>query len=162
MDTIVGIPAHPLIVHAVVVLVPLTALGAVLVTLSPWVRAHVGWLVAGGAVLDVVLVPLATGSGESLEERVSETALVEQHTEMGGQLTPWVIGLAVGIVGVMVLARLVARRSPGSSPALAAPWVTWVVAAVTIVAASGAMVQVVRIGHSGAEASWSNASSGGG
>ena len=33
-----------------------------------------------------------------------------------------------------------------------------VVAAVTVVAASGTLVQVVRIGHSGAEASWSDVS----
>ena len=161
MDNITGIPAHPLIVHAVVVLVPLTAVGAVLVAVWPWARAHVGWLVAAGAVLDVALVPLATGSGESLEERVPETALTETHTEMGGQLTPWVVALAVGVVAVMVLVRAVAR-SPGARPAWAAPWLATVVAGVTIVAASGAMVQVVRIGHSGAKASWSDVGSSGG
>ena len=161
MDNISGIPAHPLIVHAVVVLVPLTAVGAVLVAVWPWARSHVGWLVAAGAVLDVALVPLATRSGESLEERVPETALTEKHAEMGGQLTPWVIALAVGVVAVMVLARTVAR-SPGARPAWAAPWLAMVVAGVTIVAASGAMVQVVRIGHSGAKASWSDVGSSGG
>ena len=161
MDNISGIPAHPLIVHAVVVLVPLTAVGAVLVAVWPWARSHVGWLVAAGAVLDVALVPLATASGESLEERVPETALAEKHAEMGGQLTPWVIALAVGVVAVMVLARTVAR-STGAHPAWAAPWLAMVVAGVTIVAASGAMVQVVRIGHSGAKASWSDVGSSGG
>lgn len=161
MDNIWGIPAHPLIVHAVVVLVPLTALGAVLVSVWPWARSHVGWLVAGGAVLDVALVPLATGSGESLEERVPETALMEKHAEMGGQLTPWVIVLAVGVVAVMVLAR-VGARSTDARPVWAAPWLAMVVAGVTIVAASGAMVEVVRIGHSGAEASWSDVDPSGG
>lgn len=161
MDNIWGIPAHPLIVHAVVVLVPLTALGAALVSVWPWARSHVGWLVAGGAALDVALVPLATGSGENLEERVPETALMEKHAEMGGQLTPWVIALAIGVVAVMLLARVVAR-STGARPAWAAHWVAMVAAGVTIVAASGAMVQVVRIGHSGAEASWSDVGPAGG
>ena len=161
MDTLGGLPAHPFIVHAVVVLVPLTAVGAVLMALSPWVRGHVGWLVAGGAVLDVVLVPLATSSGESLEERVRETSAMERHAEMGGQLTPWVIGLAVGAVAVMVLARA-AARAPGSASRWAARWVSVVVAGVTIVAASGTLVQVVRIGHSGAEATWSDVGPAGG
>jgi hypothetical protein len=161
MDTVGGIPAHPFIVHAVVVLVPLTAVGAVLVALVPWVRAHVGWLVAAGAVLDVVLAPLATSSGESLEERVRETGAMERHAEMGGQLTPWVVGLAIGAVAVMVLARATAGVN-GSSAPWAARWVSVLVAAVTIVAASGAMVQVVRIGHSGAEATWSNVGPAGG
>lgn len=155
-----GIPAHPLIVHAVVVLVPLAALGAIAVVISPWVRSHIGWLVAATAVLDVLLVPLATGSGESLEERIDETALVETHAEMGEQLLPWVIALALVVCAFMVLARLSSMRSPGApSPAWARPAVSIGLAVLTVIAASGALVQVARIGHSGAEASWSDVSS---
>lgn len=157
LGNIFGVPAHPLIVHAVVVLVPLAALGAIAVVLSPWVRSHIAWLVAAIAVGNVLLVPLATGSGESLEERVHETALVEAHTEMGEQLMPWVIGLALGIVVFLVLAMLASRRPAQTrAPVWAARWVSIGVAAVTIIAASGALVQVVRIGHSGAKASWSD------
>ena len=68
LDTLFGLPAHPLIVHAVVVLVPLAAIGGIAIALSAWVRAHIGWLVVAFAVAGVVLVPLATGSGEALEE----------------------------------------------------------------------------------------------
>lgn len=161
LNNIMGIPAHPLIVHAVAVLVPLAAMGAIAAALSSWVRAHVGWLVAAGAAINVLLVPLATGSGESLEERVRETALVEKHTEMGEQLLPWVIALAIGTIAVMLLARAVAHRPPAAevSPVWATRWVSLVVAAVTIVAATGALVQVARIGHSGAKATWSDARS---
>jgi hypothetical protein len=160
IDTFFGIPAHPLIVHAVVVLVPLAALGAIAVVFSPWVRAHVGWLVAATAVLDVLLGPLATGSGEALEERVDETALVERHTEMGEQLLPWVIVLAVSVVAFMVLAHLAARRSAETAaPVWAGRAARIAVVVVTVVAASGALVQVARIGHSGAKASWSSTSS---
>jgi hypothetical protein len=72
-----------------------------------------------------------------------------------------VIVLAVATIAVMVLARAVARRSDGAAPApvWAARWVTVAVAVVTVVAASGAVVQVVRIGHSGAKASWSDVGS---
>ena len=157
LDNIFGVPAHPLIVHAVVVLVPLAALGAIAVVVSPWVRSHIAWLVAAVAVGNVLLVPLATGSGESLEERVHETALVEAHTEMGEQLMPWVIALAVGIVVFLVLTRMASlRATEASTPVWAATWVSIGVAAVTVIAASGALVQVVRIGHSGAKASWSD------
>lgn len=158
MDEIFGVPAHPLMVHAVGVLVPLTALGAVAVAWSRLARVHVGWLVAALALLDILLVPLATGSGEALEERVTETALVERHTEMGEQLLPWVVALAVGTWGVMLLARAVAHRVPGPNPVWAARWVSVVVVGVTLVAAAGTLVQVARIGHSGAEATWSDVS----
>lgn len=160
ISNIFGIPAHPLIVHAVVVLVPLAALGAIAVVISSWVRSHIGWLVAAAAVLNVVLVPLATGSGESLEERVDETALVETHAEMGEQLLPWIIALALVVGAFMVLARLASRRSSDTPPPVwASRNVSIVIAALTVIAASGALVQVARIGHSGAKASWSNVSS---
>ena len=160
INSFFGIPAHPLIVHAVVVLVPLAALGAIAVVLSPWVRAHIGWLVAATAVLTVLLVPLATGSGEALEERVNETALVERHTEMGEQLLPWVIAVAVSVVAFMVLARMASRRSAETpAPVWASRTANIVIVAITVIAASGALVQVARIGHSGAKASWSGISS---
>lgn len=160
LSSIFGLPAHPLIVHAVVVLVPLAAIGAVVAALSARARSHIGWLVAALAVLDVVLVPLATGSGEALEEQITETALVERHTEMGEQLLPWVIGVAVGVVALMLLVRAAARRDPAvTPPAWAARWVSVAVVVVVVVASAGTLVQVARIGHSGAKASWSDVSS---
>jgi hypothetical protein len=154
-----GLPAHPLIVHAIVALVPLTAAGAVVSTFFTGIRARIGWLVALGAVLDVLLLPLVTGSGESLEERVSESTLVERHADMGEQLLPWVIGLAVAFVLLMLAHRSGSRQgSPGEFAAttLATPWVAVLLAVVTVVAAIGATVQVARIGHSGAKATWSD------
>ena len=159
-DSFFGIPAHPLIVHAVVVLVPLAALGAIAVVLSPWVRSHIGWLVVATAALNVLLVPLAAGSGESLEERIDETALVETHAEMGEQLLPWIIALAVVVGTFMVLTRLTSRRpSDTPPPKWASHAATLVVAAITVISATGALVQVARIGHSGAEATWSDVKS---
>ncbi|GJF03026.1 hypothetical protein [Pseudonocardia sp. D17] len=38
-----GLPVHPLVVHAVVVLVPAAVIGAVLVALWPRIRARRGW-----------------------------------------------------------------------------------------------------------------------
>ncbi len=60
ISNLFGLPAHPLIVHAVVVLVPLVALGAVGVVLWRGLRDRVGWLVVAGAATTAVLVPLAT------------------------------------------------------------------------------------------------------
>jgi len=38
MDLITGLPVHPLVIHAVVVLVPLAAIGALLVIFIPKFR----------------------------------------------------------------------------------------------------------------------------
>jgi len=161
MDSIAGLPAHPLIVHAVVVLVPLAALGALAALLFPRVRGQIGWYVAAAAVLNVVLVPLATGSGESLEHRVSETAELEKHTDMAEGLLPFVLALAVGAVALMLIDRY-RRRQGGvegaSRSLLTAPWVAIVVAIVVAVMVGlggvGSLVQTLRIGHSGASATW--------
>ena len=151
-----GLPAHPLIVHAVVVLVPLAALGALAIAFSPALRARYGSLVTAAAVLDVVLVPLATGSGEQLETRVADTALLQKHTAMGEQLLPFVIAMAVALVVTALLPRLRAR-----SATWAAPWLATALAVVTVLGAAGALVQTARIGHSGAKAAWSDASASG-
>jgi len=155
LDTLFGLPAHPLIVHAVVVLVPLAAVGGIAIAVSGWVRAHIGWLVVAFALLSVVLIPLATGSGEALEKDTEESALLEKHTEMGEQLLPWVVALAVGTLVVMLLARAVSRLPDGSAPpAWASRGVVIAIAVLTVVAATGTLVQVARIGHSGAKATW--------
>lgn len=164
LSNLFGIPAHPLLVHAVVVVVPLTALAAVISAFSAGMRARIGWIVALGAVLDIFLLPLVTGSGESLEERVQETALVEKHTEMGEQLLPWVIGLAVAFVLLMLHHRSKTHSSGRldgyGARALSAPWIAALLTLVTVVAAVGATVQVARIGHSGAKATWSDTGAG--
>ena len=54
MDSISGLPAHPLLVHLPVVAIPLAAIGAVLLALRPgWRRAY-GPVVVGLAALGAV------------------------------------------------------------------------------------------------------------
>ena len=51
-NTIGGIPAHPLLIHAAVIFIPLLILGAVVYALWPRARVRIGWAV-------VALAPLA-------------------------------------------------------------------------------------------------------
>jgi hypothetical protein len=164
--TISGLPAHPLIVHATVVLVPLAALAVLLHTFWPKARARLGLVTLLSSAVAVVLVPLSTSSGEQLEESVAESALVEQHAELGDGLLPWVVGLLVVAVLLWVRDRRDAGRTtplvsrgPGRtvSDALLKPVVIGVLA---VVAVLGTTQQVVRIGHSGAKASWHGVVSG--
>ena len=74
-----GLPAHVLLVHAVVVLVPLAALLAVVAAVWPAARRRLGFLTPLVALLALAGVPLATEAGEWLEEHVPESPLVEQH-----------------------------------------------------------------------------------
>src|SRR5665647_3441364 len=161
-DTIGGLPLHPLVVHATEVIVPAAALALVLAALWPWFRRWAGWAPLGLAVTSVILVPISTQSGESLEERVSENAALERHTQLGEGLLGWVIGLAL-IAAAMVAWDLWRRRSARAESAkstdvsaavrpMSSVLVAVVLAVAAIAVGTGTIVQAVLIGHSGAEA----------
>ena len=152
LDTIFGLPMHPLIVHATVVLVPTTTLLVVLAAVHPRFRAWVGPVPVLAALASCVLVPLSTGSGESLESRVGDTRLIEEHSELADSLIWFVIPLALVAIALYWLQR---RTASGQTPGKG------LVAAVSVVAVllSGAtLVDVALIGHSGAKAAWSDVS----
>jgi hypothetical protein len=175
-NTVFGLPLHPLVVHATVVVVPSAALAVGLAAVWPRFRAWAGFLPLALAAAAVVLVPITTSSGEYLQGRVADTALVHEHTQMAEGLFPWVLLLAAAAAGLFVL-RLSEVRSPLAADALpesssdrlgsllrsrviAGPFPRYAVvslAVVALVATLGTTVQVIRIGHSGARASWSQA-----
>jgi len=143
-ETVFGLPAHPLIVHATVVLVPLGALLVLLHAVWPAARRRLGVVTPLVALVGLVLTPLSTESGENLERAVGRSELVEEHAHLADGLLPWMVALFVVAVAVYVLGR----RPAG-------PRLVGVVAAVlALVAVVGVTQQVVRIGHSGAEAVW--------
>ncbi|WP_369223520.1 DUF2231 domain-containing protein [Streptomyces sp. R39] len=176
-----GLPGHPLFVHSSAVLVPLTALALLVCVLWPSAARRLSWVLPALGLVTLVLVVLTTESGEWLEERVQETALVEEHTEMGSELTPWIIALFVLTVAVWLLGRAGSRRdrdgggAAGSSTeggasvmarrAASVP-VRVAVLVLALVVAVGTAVEVYRIGDSGAKAVWhgrfSTTGSGGG
>ncbi|MFE7235874.1 DUF2231 domain-containing protein [Streptomyces sp. NPDC002405] len=164
-----GLPGHPLFVHGAVVLVPLTALALVVCALWSSAARRLSWVLPVMGLITLVLVVLTTESGEWLEDRVRESALAEEHAEMGSDLTPWAIALFVLTVAVWLLGRAGPRRerdrggeagrpAAGGASAvarLASSVVVRVVAlVVALVVAVGAAVQVYRIGDSGAKAAW--------
>ena len=59
MLTVDGIPAHPLVVHAVVVLLPLAAVGTLLVVARPLWRRQLGVWVLLLALAGTAAVPVA-------------------------------------------------------------------------------------------------------
>ncbi len=161
MSTINGLPAHVLLVHAVVVLVPLTALLLVLTALWPAARRRLSLFTAVLALVTLITVPLTTNAGEWLERRVPETPLVRTHTDLGDNMLPWALGLFVVAAAVAVrqilAARATAEQDQQRSGFLAGPGgaaMTVIVALLALVVSVGSVVQVYRIGESGARAAW--------
>ena len=150
-DTFFGLPLHPLIVHATEVMVPAAAIAVTLAALWPRFRRWAHYLPLALALIALILVPISTESGESLETRVGGNDLIETHAQLAENLLPWVAGLVV-VAAVMLWwywdeRTATTRRAP--------TWVAVVLAVAAVVASTGTVVQAVRVGHSGATAVWS-------
>jgi len=178
-DTISGLPVHPLVVHAVVVLLPLAVLGTIAVAVSPRLRARYSGLNALVAVVGTALCPVATSSGEALERHVGDPGV---HAELGDQLLWFSLPMALLAVVMWAMQRRArnARESTRASAldreasvgetsgatATATAERTnhrhagvrglGVVAVLAVVAAVASGVQVYRVGDSGAKAVWAD------
>ena len=117
---------HPLIVHLVTVAFPTASLLILVEAFWPALRRRLGVITPLIALVSLIAVPLATSSGESLEERVGHSALLEAHTQLGDTLLPWAIAVFVVAVAQWAWQRWVltagsaaptadspARRAPG-------------------------------------------------
>jgi uncharacterized membrane protein len=177
-DLINGLPVHPLVVHAVVVLLPLAVLGTIAIALRPAWRLPYGYFVVGAAAVATVLLPVSTSSGEALEERVGNPG---EHAELGDQLIWFALPLLILLVALVVMEWRRAREDAavtgtpvtrtgttgtGTTRATSASTGTTtasrrtgstartVVAGLAILAALATGVQVYRVGDSGARAAW--------
>lgn len=147
--TVFGLPLHILLVHAVVVLVPLAAVGGLAISSLKWARLRYGSLVLVGAFGALISTFIAQQAGESFQRTFDRpTAAMQKHFAIGGHLLVWVLLLFLGIAAEMVAQRLINRDNPRGRVML------YVGMAVTVVTAVAAVVQTVRIGHSGAYAVW--------
>lgn len=151
---VAGVPAHPLLVHAVVVLIPLAALGAVAVMVRPGRERAYGPLVAAVALAGAVSATLARFAGEQLEDLIEITPgfepVIDQH-ERFGTFTMWASWpFALHAVAAAVLAWR-GRTSWGRATRIVGP-----LAAVAGIVAVVAVVATVLAGHSGAAAVWAD------
>lgn len=148
-DLINGVPLHPLVVHAIVVLMPLATLGTIAIVVRPRWRVRYGPLVVAAAALSTVLMPVATSSGEALELRVGDPG---EHAALGDQL----IYVAVPLLVLSAALVWIAWRSERTGKPALSHKLTNIVAALAIVAALVSAVQVYRVGDSGARAAWAD------
>jgi predicted membrane protein len=175
-----GLPAHILLVHFTIVVLPAAAAATVASAAWPTARRRLGVVTPLLALLALIFVPITVSAGEWLYDRVNHTPLINKHEALAHGLLPWAIGLAVVAVIEYAWFRY---ASPTSSPAVvtrdgaagsgnsgssgnsghrsaakpamtASPVVTVIATVLALAVGAGCVVQVYRIGESGSRAVW--------
>ncbi|MFK3984646.1 DUF2231 domain-containing protein [Micromonospora sp. NPDC050397] len=151
---IMGLPVHPLVVHAAVVFVPLLVLLAIGYGVLPRFRARIGWAVAALAVAAPAASLVAKLSGAELLEVLTAKGypppILEQLAEHQGygDLLFW-FTLGLGVTAGLMLWSTSARAS-GKVPSWLAPVFTGLVVVFGVLSA----VYVFLTGDSGAQVVW--------
>lgn len=148
MSTFHGLPAHILLNHAIVVLVPLTALLAVLCALWPAARRRLVWLVVALAVLGLGLTPLTVNAGGYLADTAASSPALDTHMELG-DTTIYYSAALVAVAVLLAVTHVLAQHGRSVRPVVHA-----LLAAVVIAASAAVVLQVYRVGESGARAVW--------
>lgn len=166
-----GLPAHVLLVHVVVVVIPLAALALVLSVTWPAAQRRLGVVTPLLALVGLVFVPVTTHAGEWLAARLGTSPAIAHHVQIGHDLLPWAVVLFVVALAHWLWARAtrraavtVADRPSGGGVAVAERTTTAtptrvkvgnaVFVVVGVAAAVVAVWMTYRIGDSGAKAAW--------
>jgi uncharacterized membrane protein len=111
-DQVNGLPAHPLFVHAPLVLIALTLLLGLVYVVVPPLRPRVDWALVLLALAGPVSALLATTSGERLAVRLKagSSDAVVRHETFGDLTRNLAALLFVVVVMLVVVDRVRARR----------------------------------------------------
>ena len=145
LDTLAGIPSHPLFVHAPVVLIPLVGLMAIALAFRPEWRATLRWWPSVAVGLSLIATFLAVGSGNAFDERLDGLVDTERHES----LAMTTLALVAVFFGATVAQRLL-RSSDGRLRL-----VEWAVTLLVVVSAGMAVWWTFLTGEEGARITWS-------
>ncbi len=145
LDTISGIPSHPLFVHAPVVLIPLVGLAAIALAFRPAWRTTLGWWPAVATGVCLIATLLAVGSGNAFDERLDGLVDTDRHESLA--LTT--LALVAVFFGATVAQRLL-RNSDGRLRV-----VERAVTLLVVVSAGMAVWWTFLTGEEGARITWS-------
>lgn len=170
LETIFGLPAHPLMVHLPVVIIPLAALIAIVFAFKPsWLDKY-GWALVALTGLGMIGSIFAASSGEGLESILRKngediSSALEDHAELGEVARNMSILFFIVVTAIVVLRYIARKKGDGQATGF------WhfvrskggaITAAVLLVlTAGGAMVTISQAGHQGAKIVWEEDVNGG-
>ncbi|MBJ7472293.1 MAG: hypothetical protein JHD16_13385 [Solirubrobacteraceae bacterium] len=174
LNNVNGLPTHALLVHFTVVVATAGAIGGLAYVLVPAFRRWLSFPLLAVGVFSVILGIVTPSSGEQLEARVEESALLETHTELGDQMGTILIAYGLLLIATMLLVRYRGSATddastprapttldrigafPGEAPRAFSgqSQVTAALTALVLVGSVTSGVWIVRAGDAGAKSVW--------
>ena len=149
MESINGLPAHPLFVHAPVVLMPLATIVTLVLAFRPTWRRRVGFALPAVAVVILALTQLAISSGNAFDEIVGTRVNTDDHESLALMTRNFI---AVFVVASLLLALFDRWHAKGGSGAAGSGVLLLV--AVTTISSLLATTWMIRTGDEGARLVW--------
>lgn len=143
IDEVAGLPLHPLAVHAAVVLIPLSALGLIVMASSGKRSKRYSPLVVFVGVVATVAAFISQWSGQALRSTADLGG--SEHFRYGEWL-PWV---AVATLALIIILALMDRQGGGKRNAVGT-----LLSVLAIVVSLVAVAATVVVGYSGAQLVW--------
>jgi hypothetical protein len=164
-EEILGIPAHPLLIHAAVVFIPLQVAAAIAYAVVPFTRRYIWWVVLALAVVAPGAAWFAKLSGTALKARLIRNGVVsneflpkiDQHNSFG-DMTAY-FSTALGVLMLLMVLVVTKRPAEGERSTSLLPasgnMVVSVLMMVGIIVIGGFTgYYVFRTGDSGAHMIW--------
>ena len=144
-DTVNGLPAHPLFIHIVVVLLPLSAIGMIALVVIPQFRGKVQkYFVASGVLISLVGAFVAKESGAALQQ---SRGVTNEHHDWGNRT--FYVAIALTLISALWLWL-------DTKPKSMARTVTGIL---VVLISLAAVISTVLAGDSGAKQVWEDSAS---
>ncbi len=165
MDTIFGLPAHPLLLHIPIVLIPLAAIGVLVMLIKPSWHRRYRWIVLGMGAAGAIGAVLAAEAGEQLEHRIvaaegrQAAASWQEHAEAGETARNVALVFLIVLLVFVLLPWWQDRRGRNVEAEPVAPshrdrTIAVTVSVLAAISAVGAVATIVDAGHSGSKSVW--------
>lgn len=142
--SVAGLPLHPLVIHASIVLIPLVAIGALVMSYLPSFSRRYGKLILVIAAVAQVSLFLAKVTGEAFEEILDKD--MGNHAELG-EIAPFITLPMVALIYLR-------WRLDRSGATVGSAWVRRLTSIALVMASLASIAVIVLVGHSGAESVW--------
>jgi len=155
LDTVFNLPAHALLVHGPVVLLPLSALATFAVMLKDEWRERYGVVLMAVTLVAVAMTVMAAGAGEQLQEHVRNEDAVREHAEAGDTLRTIAFVYGIVMVAFITVDRYGRRRRQQRQDVAVKVTPLEIITRVVVVAVAAlTMGWTAYTGHLGSKAVW--------